>query len=64
MGRIIADLAHLVTRPQHHPEIMEPHGHHCEEITHPLSGIPEDVGDTAIALEASIAVFDGNAGFG
>ena len=64
MGGIITALAHLVARPQHHPEIMQPHGHHGEEITHALSGIPEGIGNTAMALEASIAVLDGNAGFG
>src|SRR5436190_5038345 len=37
---------------------MQSHSHHGEDITHPLARIAENISDTAVALEPSIAMLN------
>src|SRR6266480_1334453 len=43
---------------------MQSHGHHGQRITHYLASIAENIGETVVAFEASIAVFNADASFG
>src|SRR5437762_2982017 len=43
---------------------MQSHGHHGQRITHSLARIAENIGDTVVAFEACIAVFNADASFG
>src|SRR5437588_19000 len=43
---------------------MSAHGDHGQRITHSLASIAENISNTAVALEASIAMFNADPGFG
>ena len=43
---------------------MQSHGDHGQGITQALAGIAENISDTAVPLEASIAVFNADPSFG
>ena len=43
---------------------MQSHGHHGQRITHSLASIAENIGDTVVAFEASIAMFNADPSFG
>lgn len=55
IGGLAAELGHLIAWSKHSPEIVESHRNQGKQIADASSGISEDIGQAAIALEARVS---------